>query len=587
MRDFFLDEWNPSSILDFAVLNVGNNNLTYQRHTMLYPKIVSRKKHLLNSLLLVLLFQNAQAQSSKNFDNDVEKYAQSLKLPTLAIAVAKGDSLIYFKGIGSVAANTQIPITTDAIFPVASVTKSFTSVLLQQLEAEGKIALTDLVDKYPNQYFTKERWTENTTLAHIISHTSESRPVGTNFIYNGSKYNVVFNVFSTINPPITNESMTRPFTKEMERRILIPLQMDHTLVRYDAKEHSHLEKYAVTPYNYIDSTNTYQAQKIDLTQIECGPGFGMLSSVKDLLKYSNALDNEILISKQRFKEITTPFYKNSVQGQGWFSCKFEGIDLNWAYGYGSNDAALLLKVPSKNLTFVLLSSCSMPSATTRLGYGNPLNSPLVCSFLRNFILNQPAPIQLDADVNNIVDEVKNKVIQNKSRIHIEEAFATITVSLFSPITSEMDKKKNIQLLNKLTANFPNDAVWKSPTAFELMASLNDPDILNFASNVSKSFSQRQNLHPATLFFAGVIQEKVGNTQNAILFLNRLAEGDAYNEQGYKYDALMKLAKHFEKSNPNLSKKYLSDLIKYKERISAQDAQYKEAKAMYSQLGIKP
>ncbi len=546
-------------------------------------KYFTTKKRILISILMLLLFQNARTQSYVSFDSDVEKYSQLLKLPTLAVGVAKGDSLIFFKGIGSASPETQVPITCDNIFPVASVTKSFTSVILQQLEVEGKISLTDFIDKYPNKYFTKERWTDNTTLAHIISHTSESRPVGTNFVYNGSKYNIVFNVFSTINPPTDTESITRPFTKEVEGRILIPLRMNHTLVRYKEEEHSHLKKYVVSPYNYIDSTSNYQAQTIDLTKIECGPGYGMMSSVKDLVKYSNALDNGFLISKQRFKEITTPFYENSVQGEGWFTCKFEGIDLNWAYGYGSNDAAILLKVPSEHLTLVLLSSCSMPSATTRLGYGNPLNSTIVCSFIRNFILCQSAPIQINDDVNSIVNEIQNNVILNKSRIYIEEAFATITVSLFSPVTTEIDKKKSIQLLKKLIAYFPNDAIWQSTTAFELMASLNDQSILDFASKVSNDFSHTKNLHPATIFFVGVIQEKLGNFQNAIRFFNMLAESDAYNEQDYKFDALMKLAKHFEKSNPQLSKNYLFKLIKYKENINLQDAQYNEAKEMYSQL----
>ncbi len=345
----------------------------------------------IKTFVLLLIVQTAKAQTHAGFKTDIEDYARSLKLPTLAIGVAKGDSLIFFHAMGAASPETQKPITPDHIFAIASVTKSFTSVVLQQLEAEGKISLTDRIDKYPNKYFTKDRWTSNTTLAHIVSQTSESRPPGTNFVYNGGKYNVAFNAFASINPPADTESMTRPFTKEVERRILAPLKMTHTLVRYTEAEHSPLKKFVVTPYDYNDSAGKYLAQPVDLPKMECGPGYGMMSSVNDLLKYSRALDNGTLISKQRFKKITSPFYPNSVYGEGWFTRNFEGIDICWAYGYGNSDAAILLKVPSKELTLVLLSSCSMPSATTRLGYGNPLNSPIVCSFIRNFVLNQSAP----------------------------------------------------------------------------------------------------------------------------------------------------------------------------------------------------
>ena len=178
---------------------------------------------LFKTFLLLLILQAAKTQSYPEFKNDIENYAHSLKLPTLAVGVARGDSLIFFDGIGSASPGTQMTITSDHIFTVSSVTKSFTSVVLQQLEAEGKISLTDLIDKYPNKYFTRDRWTRETTLAHIISNTSESNPVGTNFVYNGSRYNIVFNVFSQINTPVDSESISRPFTKEVERRILTQL----------------------------------------------------------------------------------------------------------------------------------------------------------------------------------------------------------------------------------------------------------------------------------------------------------------------------------------------------------------------------
>lgn len=535
------------------------------------------------TLLLLFILQTTKAQSYVGFKTDVENYARSLKLPTLAIGVARGDSLIFYNGIGSASSETQVPITSDHIFTIASVTKSFTSVVLQQLEAERKISLTDLIDKYPNKFFTKNRWTKNTTLAHIVSHTSESNPIGTNFVYNGSKYNLVFNVFSKINTPIDTESITQPFTKEVEHRILRPLKMNHTLVRYTEAEHSQLKKFVVTPYKFNDSAGRYIARQVDLSKMECGPGYGMMSSVTDLIKYSKALDNETIISKQRYNKITTPFYANSTYGEGWFTCNFEGIDIDWAYGLGDNDAAIFLKVPSKNLTLILLSSCSMPSATSRLGYGNPLNSLVVCSFIRNFILNQSVPINFDRDIKSIEKDILKNIRQNKSRIYIEEAFATATVSLLSPTTAISDKEKSTQLLKLLIKNYPRDEIWQSTTATEIMASSNDKFILSLASKVSNNFYGTTNLHPARIFFAGIAQEKLGKKQNAIKLFKMLAAGDTYSEQGYKFDALMKLAKYFEKPNPKLSKYYLGNLIKYKEYISAQDNQYKEAKEMNSKL----
>ncbi|HTF31555.1 MAG TPA: hypothetical protein VK625_22010, partial [Flavitalea sp.] len=202
-------------------------------------------------------------------------------------------------------------------------------------------------------------------------------------------------------------------------------------------------------------------------------------------------------------------------------------------------------------------------------------------FIRNFVLNQFTPIQFNRDIQNIDNEIQKSVRESKSGIYIEEAFAKATVSLFGPTTNTSDKEKSIQLLKLLIKSLPNNAIWQSSIAFELIASLDDDSILRFASGISKNFSQAQNLHPAKLFYAGVIQEKLGNKQQAIQLFKKLAEGDAYNEQGYEFDALMKLAKYFASSNPSLSKHYLANLIKYKDYINAKDNQYKEAKAMLS------
>lgn len=541
------------------------------------------KSKVFTATILLLFLQTTKAQSYINFKKDIDGYVHLLKLPTLAVGVARGDSLIFFTGIGSASADTQLPITSDHIFTVSSVTKSFTSVILQQLEAEGKISMNDLVDTYPNKYFTKERWTPKTTLAHIISQTSESDPVGTNFVYNGSKYNIVFNVFFKINPPVEGESISRPFTRELESRILHPLNMSHTIANYNKAKDSLLEPFAVTTYKFIDSVGQYTSSKTNLSKMECGPGYGMMSSVSDLVKYSAALDNEKLISKKRFAKITHPFYTGSVYGEGWFTSEFEGVKMDWAYGYGSNDAAIFLKVPSKNLTFILLSSCSMPSASTSLGFGNPLNSPVVCSFIRNFILNQPLPLPFDGDPATMVNDIQKKTKQAQSRIYIEEAYALAGVSLSSRAVSAFDKEKSTAVIKLLMKEYPADPIWQTTATSELMSSLDDTAILNFGAKVTGTYLTAKNLHPAKIFFSGVIQEKLNKPQNAMEMFKSLADGDAYKEQSYKFKALMKLAKYYEKSNTELSKLYLGKLIRYKEYISAQDSQYKEAKEMSSKL----
>jgi CubicO group peptidase (beta-lactamase class C family) len=220
-----------------------------------------------------------------------------LHLPGLAVGVALGDSLIFFKGMGTANPSTNEPLTADHIFPIASVTKSFTAIALKQMEGEGKLSLNDPISKYPNQYFTPARWNQQTTLGQLISQTAESAPPGSQFVYNGSKFNIVFNAFSAINKTNIPNDITRPFTDEIQKRILTPLKMEHTLLRFSENEHGYLKKWIAPVYRLNDADGKFTPLDVNLLNMQSGPGFGMMSSVNDLVRYSAALGQHKLLTE--------------------------------------------------------------------------------------------------------------------------------------------------------------------------------------------------------------------------------------------------------------------------------------------------
>jgi len=496
-----------------------------------------------------------------SFSKDIEDYYQLLHLPGLVVGVALDDSLIFFKGMGIANPLTNEPLTAEHIFPIASVTKSFTAVALKQMEGEGKLSLNDLISKYPNQYFTANRWNQQTTLGQLISQTAESNPPGSQFIYNGSKYNIVFNAFCAINKTKVANDMTRPFTEEIQQRILTPLKMEHTLLRFSENEHGHLRKWMAPVYSLNEADGKFTPLDVKPGDMQSGPGFGMMSSVNDLVTYSAALGQNKLLTALQYKQVTAPFYPGSPYGMGWFTTNFEGTELHWAYGYGGNDAALLLRVPSKNLTLVMLSPCSLPSAVTRLGYGNPFNAMLVCSFFRNFVQNG----------------------QTGSRLAIEEQFAKATTLAFLPASLHPDTLEAENLLQKLMKEFPSDPIWQTPTAFELVGRSTNPRILQFGLKMADQYGKSGKLHPAKAWYAGLIYQKNGKLPKAEACFESLAKGDQYSEQGYKFDAMMELVKRYGNGKTERSRQILQNLIRFKEYVSANDQQYKEAKEMLKGL----
>lgn len=492
---------------------------------------------------------------TSSFSSSIEDYYQLLHLPGLVVGVALGDSLIFFKGMGTA-------LTADHIFPIASVTKSFTAIALKQMEGEGKLSLNDPVSKYPNQYFTPARWTPQTTLGQLISQTSESRPTGSQFVYNGSKFNIVFNAFSAVNKTNIPDDITRPFTDEIQKRILTPLKMEHTLLRFSENEHGYLKKWVAPVYSLNEADGKFTPIDVNLSNMQSGPGFGMMSSVNDLVKYSSALGQHKLLTASQYRQVTSPFYPGSPYGIGWFTTNFEGTELHWAYGYGGNDAALLLRVPSKDLTLIILSPCSLPSAVTRLGYGNPFNAMLICSFFRNYV---------QKDLTG-------------SRLPVEEKFAKATTLAFLPASLHPDTLEAENLLQGLMKEFLSDAIWQTPTAFELVGRSSNPDILKFGLKMADQYVNSEKLHPMKAWYAGLIYQKNNKSAKAEACFERLAKGDQYSEQGCKLDAMMELVKRYGKGKEQRSRELLQNLIRFKEYVNANDQQYKEAKEMLKGLG---
>jgi D-alanyl-D-alanine carboxypeptidase len=102
-------------------------------------------------LLLLLLAAPAHAADAKlaakldAIGNDV--IAKKL-VPGLAIGVMRGGQIVYAKGFGAADLENGVRVTAESVFPVASVTKTFTAGAILQLVEQGKVSLDDDIGKY-------------------------------------------------------------------------------------------------------------------------------------------------------------------------------------------------------------------------------------------------------------------------------------------------------------------------------------------------------------------------------------------------------------------------------------------------------
>jgi len=96
-------------------------------------------------LVLSAAALSAQQGPLKDFDAYVARGVRDWRIPGLAIAVVKDDSVVFIKGYGVRELGKPEPVTVHTRFGVMSTTKAFTAMLLAMLADSGKVGWDDPV----------------------------------------------------------------------------------------------------------------------------------------------------------------------------------------------------------------------------------------------------------------------------------------------------------------------------------------------------------------------------------------------------------------------------------------------------------
>jgi len=126
--------------------------------------------------LLVAAPTSLSAQAKPDwaaFDKYVAKAAADWRVPALAIAVVKDDSVVFAKGYGVLEKGKSQPANEHTRFAIGSTTKAMTSASLAMLVDEGKLKLDDPVTKYIPELQLYDPWvTREITIRDLLTHRS-------------------------------------------------------------------------------------------------------------------------------------------------------------------------------------------------------------------------------------------------------------------------------------------------------------------------------------------------------------------------------------------------------------------------------
>ncbi|HTJ23933.1 MAG TPA: serine hydrolase, partial [Gemmatimonadaceae bacterium] len=101
-----------------------------------------RRAILVGALACALVAAPNTAPAQEPFpglDAYVTKAMQTWKVPGIAIAIVRHDSVLYTKGFGVLATGGTTPVNDQTLFEIGSSSKAFTATLVAMLVSDGKM----------------------------------------------------------------------------------------------------------------------------------------------------------------------------------------------------------------------------------------------------------------------------------------------------------------------------------------------------------------------------------------------------------------------------------------------------------------
>lgn len=284
-------------------------------------------KKIINMLFLFVISHYALGQTKK-IDQFIESYAAQHQFNG-TVLIQKDSKITYHKSFGVAERAFHSPITNDTRYPVCSITKTFTAVLILQLAEQGKIDLNKKILDYLPEY--KGEAGPKVSVHQLLNHTSGMKNTDTAKDENFLKYGIGFYhkpyelkeiVANSCSNPLLNEPGTKfdynngeymilgrileviyqkTFEQVLNQQILLPLRMQNS----GLLSHYKLVKNLATPY-YKDKSLDHLIPNIPIYMEDFSAAGAMYSCTSDLIKFNNALFAFKLLKKETLDQLLTP-----------------------------------------------------------------------------------------------------------------------------------------------------------------------------------------------------------------------------------------------------------------------------------------
>jgi len=334
----------------------------------------------------------------KEIDTYLKAEMKAQQIPGLSYAIIRNGKIIYSGAYGLANVELKAPVTMHTLFSIGSIGKTFTSSAIMLLQKEGKLSLTDPINKYFDSL--PDTW-KNITIKNLLSHTSGIKDYAhdfpgypfiekdrkqeyteTQFIQMAASLPLNFNpgerwAYSNSNFVllgfIIHKLSGKPLPEFMKEKIFDPLRMNET--RYINVR----EVISNRASGYLLDDDNKLVPGLYVSNFFSTTGdMGIITTPVDMAKWSIALDNERILDKQTLKQMWTPAKLNNGleviglvgnnYGLGWFLGDHRGhTEIGHGGSFISGYTACFLRFDELNLAVIVVCNLN-PSNVAWISY---------------------------------------------------------------------------------------------------------------------------------------------------------------------------------------------------------------------------
>ena len=342
----------------------------------------------------VALAQKSAAKPSlAGFDQYITKAMQDWKVPGLAIAVVKNDSIVLMKGYGTRTMGAAQPVDEHTLFAIGSASKAFTSTLVAMMVDQGKMRWDEPATTYlPSLQMFDPYVTRELTVRDLLTHRSglargDVMWYATDYDRDEILRRVRFlkptwsmrshfgyqNIMYLAAGQAAAHAAGTSWDALVRDRIFTPLGMTET--NTSVRDLAGKSNVATPHMDVNDTLITVPWHNID----NIGPAGSINSNVSDMIKWvrfqlaQGSVNGKSIVNSGALGETHTaqmtipvgadaklvnPFTHLEAYGMGWFLQDYRGRELDQHGGNIDGMSAMVAVMPEEKLGMVILTNAN-------------------------------------------------------------------------------------------------------------------------------------------------------------------------------------------------------------------------------------